>query len=72
MIESIIGQLVEYESAGQLYTGRIIDKFTLMDTDEIGHRNTFDLYLICMANGKTYKISPVAIKRVLPYHESKD
>ena len=61
----LIGQMVEYEAGGRLYIGRVVDKFSILSKQDNGQELAFDLYLISMPNGKTYKISPVAIKKIL-------
>lgn len=60
--------MVEYEAGGRIYTGRVMDKFSILSKQENGQELSFDLYLISMPDGKIYKISPVAIKRILSIH----
>ena len=65
MINSeLIGRIVEYESAGRVYSGRIIDKVRIMGRGE-DEGLAFDLYLISMPNGRIYKISPASIKQII-------
>lgn len=61
---TIIGRLVEYEAAGIMHTGRIIDKVRILGR---GHDEgkEFDLYLIQVEGGRIWKVSPAAVKRIL-------
>ncbi len=60
----LIGARVQYESGGQLYQGIILDKVrVLMRGDDIGEG--YDLYLVQIADGKVFKISPAQVKGIL-------
>lgn len=59
----MIGARVEYQIGGRTYQGTIKDRVT------ISHKDTgqpFDLYIIAMDDGRIYRISPTAVKQIIP------
>lgn len=62
----IIGMRVEYEAGGRTYTGRIIDKARILGRDQ-DEGQAFDLYII-EVDGRIYKVSPAAIKKIITEH----
>jgi len=62
--QSIIGKKIEYEASGQVHIGTVLDKFTTLSHRE-GEHVKVELYLVEISGGRTFKISPMQVIKIL-------